>query len=357
MNLNSKLKIISLSALLVALLSGCGIQVSNSGTASTNTAGGLFFSENKGDRWAQRSAIMGTTKVSSFSGTDVWTLKVDPSDSNALYVGTMADGLFFSLDSGASWQRSKSLGGVFVRSIAIDPQFSCTIYVTVANKLLKSVDCTRTWQTAYVDNDKSVTINSVVVDPKDGGKIYLATSRGEVLKSQDRSNSWKAVYRIEGKISKLFMNPKDGQNIYAASEKYGLSVTTNGGSSWVTLDKQLKSFDEGAVFKDLAFSGLDVNRIFIATRYGLLRTDNGGKNWSKIDLITPKVKATINALAVNPQNDSEIYYATNTTFYRTVDEGKTWTAKELPTSRSASVLSVDQKVANWVFLGVRSIGQ
>lgn len=355
MTLHSKLKFIGLWSLLLVVLTGCGVQVGTSGTASTNDTGGLFFSENKGDSWLQKSSILGTTKVSSFSGTDVWTLTMDPSDRKALYVGTMADGLFFSLDSAQSWQRSKGLGSVFVRSIAIDPQFSCTIYVAVANKLLKSVDCARTWQTTYVDNDKTVVMNSVVIDPKNGSKIYLATSRGDVLRSQDRGNSWQAAYRIQGKITKLYINPKDGQNIYAASDKYGLSMTTNGGTTWVTLEKPLKTFDEGAIFKDLAFSGLEVNKIFIATRYGLLRTENGGKNWSKIDLVTPQVKATINALAVNPQNDAEIYYVTNTTFYRTIDSGKTWTAKELPTSRSGSTLLVDPEVANWLFMGVRAI--
>ena len=363
MVLNSKLvlgldrgvKFILLSASLITVLTGCGININSTDTTSTNSIGGLFFSESKGDKWAKRSAIMGTTQVSSFSGADVWTFVVDPSDRKALYVGTQADGLFFSLDSGAGWQHSNSLGSVFVRSIAIDPQFSCTLYVTVTNKLLKSVDCTRTWQTVYVDNDQAVTINSVVVDPKNGSKIYIATSRGEVLKSVDRGNAWQAAYRIQGKIAKLFINPKNVQNIYASSDKFGLSVTTNSGSTWDTLDKQLTTFDDSVLFKDMSFSGLDVNRIFIATRYGLLRTDNGGKNWSKIDLITPKDKATINALAVNPQNDLELYYVTNSTFYRSVDGGKTWKAMELPTSRIGSTLTVDSRVPNWLFMGVREI--
>ncbi|MEI8361156.1 MAG: YCF48-related protein [bacterium] len=358
MSFKSKFNLLALNLFLLTFLTGCGINIgSNNTTTASRDFGGLFFSESKGDKWVQKSSMMSTTKVSSFSGTDIVSFAADPADRRALYVGTLANGLFFSLDSGIGWQKSVSLGNVLVRSIAIDPQFSCTIYVAIGNRLQKSVDCSRTWQPVYVDNDKTVTISAVVIDPKNGGKVYLTTSRGEVLKSQDRGSSWKPIYRIQGKISKLFINPRDGQNMYAASEKYGLSVTTDGGANWTTLEKPLKAFDEGASVKDLVFSGMDVNRLFIATKYGLLKTDNGGKNWTKIDLITPKVKATINALAVNPQNDLEIYYVTNTTFYRSVDGGKAWTTKELPTSRIGSTLWVDPEVANWIFMGVKALVQ
>lgn len=329
-------------------VAGCG--VSTSGTAQS-TSGSLFRSDNSGVTWAQKSSIMGVSRVGNFTQAKISVIEIDPNDHLAVYVGTSDNGMFYSYDSGDSWQWVKSLGKSYIRSIAIAPKYKCTIFVAVDNKLYKSIDCARSWTQTYYDNDPLVTINGVVTDPKDGSKVYMATSRGEIIKSSDWGESWRTTNRFDSKVLKLYVNPKNGSYLYAATANDGLSVSVNGGLTWQSLKQPLEQFNDGIV-KALSFSGESATRLYIATKYGLLKSDNNGRNWGKIDLITPKEKAAINALAIDPTDDNNIYYTTNTTFYNSRDGGKNWTSKKLPTARVGWVLNIDPVNVNQIFLGM-----
>lgn len=333
------------------LLSGCG-----AATSTTTVAGSLFRSDNAGVTWTPKSSIMGVNKTGTFAPANIWDVYLDPTDTKTVYVSTSDNGLFISNDSGESWEWAKSLNKLFVRSVAVDPQYRCTILAAVGNKLYKSIDCARSFVQTYYDNDPAVTISTVITDPKDGSKVYLATSRGEIIKSSDRGASWRTINRFDSKVIKLFVNPQAGNYLYAATANDGLNVSNDGGSSWQSLKDNLKSFNEGTNFKDLAFSGTDPAKIMIATRYGILFTTNQGRNWSKIDLITPKDKATINAMAVDPTNDNIIYYSTNTTFYSSKDGGKNWTTKALPSARIGWKILINPSSPNVIFMGVRDAG-
>lgn len=337
---------------LAVAMAGCTISTSSS---SGGGSGSLFRSDNKGLTWTAKANLLGVARVANFNSSNIWTITYDPSDNKAVYVGTVEDGLFGSLDSGESWQWAKSLGRVYVRSVAIDPQYRCTIFAAVGNKLYKSIDCARSFQQTYYDNDPLVTVNSVVVDPKDGNLVYIATSRGEVIKSSDRGTSWRTVNRFTSKVIKLFINPQNTNFIYAATQSDGLAVSTNKGGNWQSLKKNLKNFTQGTVFKDLAFSVADPAQIYMATYYGILKSSDAGVNWTKIDLITPKDKATINALAVDPTNNDNIYYVTNTTFYSSKDGGKNWTTKALPVVRVGWALLLDPSRPSLLYLGMRDI--
>lgn len=347
----NKLFLIFFAGLFVVTLTGCSIGMSSTGTSGQSTSGSLFRSDTGGVTWVPKSSIMGVAKVGNFSQAKISTIEVDPNDSSTYYVGTSDTGMFYSYDSGESWLWVKSLAKSYVRSIAIAPKYKCTIFTAIDNKLYKSIDCARSWVQTYYDNDPLVTINSVVTDPKDGSKVYMATSRGEVIKSNDWGESWRTINRFDSKVLKLFINPKNGSYLYAGTANDGLSLSVNGGLTWQSLKQSLEQFNDGIV-KDLTFSGESTAKLYIATKYGLLKSDNNGRNWAKIDLITPKEKAVINALAIDPTDDNNIYYTTNTTFYNSKDGGKNWTSKKLPNSRVGWVLSINPANTKQLFLGM-----
>ena len=101
----------------------------------------------------------------------------------------------------------------------------------------------------------------------------------------------------------------------------------------------------------------ETDTIFLATAYGLLKSGDKGVTWEQIQVIPPEKKATINALAVNPENSQEIYYVTNTTFYRSVDGGENWSSRKLPTSRAGWKLLIDPKNPSIIYMGVRKLGK
>lgn len=342
---------------LVFFLSGCGISVQNgsSKTASTGSDGGVFRSDNKGASWNNKSLMPTISgRAGSFASVDGSMIYFDPTDSKTVYFGTVGEGLLYSYDRGDSWQRSPALGRVTVRALVVDPQFRCTLYAAVDNKIMKTVDCGRAWTQVYYDNDVNLKITALVMN-KDDKSLVAGTTRGEIMKSLDRGDSWQVITRLKDKIAEIKINPFDSKLMLVAGEKTGLYRSVVGSSTLESLAEKMKTFVKANTFKDLTFSGSTANLVFLANGYGILKSPDNGTTWSKINLLTPDANATINALAVNPKNDNEIYYVTNTTFYRSLDGGTNWTSKKLPSNRAGAVLAIDPDLPATVFMAVKQL--
>lgn len=355
--MKSKIFILTSFLALVLLLSGCSIKIGSGGSKQGGgNDGGVFRSLNKGNTWQQKVLIPTVSgRPSSIGAVNVLSLVMDPSDDKALYLGSVGEGLFYTYDGAESWRRADSLGRINVKDAAIDPASKCIIYVATDNKLYKSTDCNRTWAQTYYDNDPNVRINTIAIDQADSSNVFIGTSRGEIIKSGDRGVSWQTIHRFDDKMLKIIISPNDSALMFAATERKGIYVSTAAGANWASLKEELKDFKDSNNFKDMVFSQTTPGRIFLASKYGLLKSDDNGLTWKKIELITPEDKATINTVAVNPQNDQEIYYSTNTTFYRSFDGGQSWTTKKLPTTRAGWKLLINPKFPDVIYLGARSL--
>jgi photosystem II stability/assembly factor-like uncharacterized protein len=355
-----KSKLLTLIALTAIALTTTACTINFGGSSSTAVNpndGGFWKSINKGNLWTQKSLIANVSgRAMSFGPFDLYSIARDPSDRNALYIGAVNEGLLYSYDAGESWQRVGILGKVTPRAIAIDPANHCNIYVAINNRLNKSTDCSRTWAQVYYDTDLAVTVNGLAINPSDSKEIFIATSRGDIYRSNDGGGSWTAVNHLKSiKLVKLYIAPQNNKVLFAASETKGIYRSRDGGNTWVTLKENLKDFKEANAFRAMAFGQTGTSTVFLVTKYGLLKSESFGDSWSKVELLTADSKAIINAFAANPKNENELYYVTNTTFYKTVDGGKSWTTKKLPSSRAGWFLDVDPVDGNIVYLGVRSL--
>jgi photosystem II stability/assembly factor-like uncharacterized protein len=336
------------------MLAGCAVSFNTgAGTSGPATDGGIYKSVNKGMNWQQKALILTTGIRRNIAPLDFVSLALDPTDNKAVYAGSLENGLFYSYDGGEGWQAAADLGKVTVANIAIDPNDRCVIYAAAGNKLYKSVDCNRSWSVVYFDTDLNVVISSLALESNNSNNIFIGTSRGEIIKSSDRGASWKTLNRFNNQVSKIVISPFNAKNIFVGTLNTGIFRSTDAGSSWVSLANKLKNFDGGGSFRDLIIVGGGNLTIFLATNYGLLKSTDGGDVWTKIELITPKAEAKINAIIVNPFDANEIYYVTDTTFYRSLDGGKNWSSKKLPTNRAGWKLAIDPKNPNVIYLAVR----
>lgn len=352
-----KYKIIFLAIMLVLVLSGCGLSVSTSGGAGAGgaTDGGVYKSVNKGASWQQKTLIQSIGGARSFAGVDILALAFDPSDSQAIYAGSLDTGLFYSYDGADSWQIATGLGKITVAAAAVDPADKCIIYAASGNKLYKSTDCNRSWSQVYFDNDLKVKITALAIDNSNGANIFIGTSRGDIIKSSDRGSSWRAADRLNSQVDKIVISPAGGKAIFAGTAGKGLFRSLDGGATWASLSDKLKAFNDSQRFRDLVMAKKEKTEIFLANNYGLIKSSDGGDSWSGIKLLTPEKQARINAIAVNPNNTAEIYYATDTTFYRSADGGKNWSSRKLPTNRAGWRLLLDQKNSSIIYLAARSL--
>jgi len=338
------------------LLVGAGCVTIGTGQGLGAGDGGIYKSANKGDSWQQQAAILSVGQNRpSINGTSVDFITQDPEDANAVYIGTVDNGLFYSYDGGESWQQPAQISRGRIPYIAVHPRNKCIIYVCADNKLLKSVDCSRTWAAPFLDARTNLKTKAVAVDSYDPEVVWLATSAGDLLKSADGGASWSTVKNFNNDdILRLVVSPADTRHVYVATKNNGLWRTVDGGVKWTDLsqNKGYKDLAGAREFYDLAVSVSEPNTMIIASKYGLLRTTDGGDTWAKIDLLTPPGSTVIYSLAVDPKDPNNIYYGTSTTFYRSPNGGVNWVPKKLPTSRSATFLLVDQLNSSAIFMGV-----
>ena len=349
-----KFKILFLITLLTVILSGCTIGF-NTGAGAGTVDGGVYKSSKKGTSWEQKVLIQTVGVKRSFAAADVMFLALDPQDNKAIYASGVENGLFYSYDGGESWQIAAGLGKVNVTNVAVDPANKCVIYATVANKVYKSVDCSRTWAVIYFDNDPTAAIASLVIDFSNNNNVFMGTSRGEIIKSSDQGASWQTLNNFGGQVNKIIISPVNAKVMLVGSFAKGVFRSSDGGANWVSLSDKLKSSNSDGSFRDLVMVKAEKPTVFLATNYDLIKSTDGGDTWSKIDLIIEKAKIKTNTIAVNPFSASEIYYATDTTFYRSLDGGKNWTSKKLPTSRAGFKLLIDPKSPSIIYLAVKQV--
>ncbi|MDO9399310.1 MAG: hypothetical protein Q7T79_01300, partial [bacterium] len=216
------IKISFLGLIICLITSGCSISF---GTESNKEGvdGGVFRSINKGDTWLQQTAVPTVSgQPKSFSMIDASSLIMDPSDNKAIYFGSVDNGLFYSYDGASTWRVVNGLGKTTISSVAVDSKYKCTIYATVTNKLFKSIDCSRSWTQSYFDNDLSVSISSLAIDNANSAIVYIGTSRGEIIRSVDRGESWQTLNRFNDQIAKIIISKADSKLIFVGTAKQGI---------------------------------------------------------------------------------------------------------------------------------------
>ncbi|MBU0637142.1 hypothetical protein KKH16_02965 [Patescibacteria group bacterium] len=346
-----------LLGLIISLIaSGCAISFDSKEGGGPKADGGVYRSVNKGNTWSQRTyipTISGQPK--NFNMVNATSLVMDPGDNKAIYFSSIDNGLFYSYDGADTWQMASDLGKVTINSVAIDPGSRCIIYAAINNKLYKSTDCNRSWTQVYFDNDLSVKINTLAIDNSNNSIVYIGTSRGEIIKSIDRGNSWQTLNRFIDNVIKIIVSQTNSKLIFVSTKNNGIFRSTDAGITWINLSDKLKEFDDNERIQDLIITESEKITLFLAIHYGLLKSVDNGDSWEKIELITPKEETVINSVAVNPKNLKEIYYVTNTTFYHSIDGGQKWITKKLPSSRAGWKLLIDPKNENIIYLAMKQI--
>jgi len=333
------------------VITGCSVKFNTNKNEGNN--GGIYWSNSKGDIWQQKVLIPTTSGLpNSIGGVSVNDLVMDPSDNKALYLASFDNGLIYTYDGAGTWQIAKNLGQRTINAVAIDPNSKCIIYATTGNEVYKSTDCNRTWTRVYIDNNSTTAVSAVAVDHFDSAIIYIGTSRGEIIKSFDRVDTWQTLSSFKNKINKIIISPHDSRNLFVYIQGLGLERSSDGGNNWESLKENLKNFKNSANINDIIVSENTSGLIFLAAGGGLLKSSDNGNNWEEIKLITPS-DSIINAMAVNPQNTQEIYYVTNTTFYRSLDGGENWKTIKMPTSAIGWKLLIDPKEPNIIYLGIK----
>ncbi|MEA3249093.1 MAG: YCF48-related protein [Patescibacteria group bacterium] len=336
------------------LLFGVGcVSFQTDGSAPSGNDGGVFKTSDKGEIWTQKIAIPTVgQEARHIGGVDVVFLAQDPQDLNALYAGTTEHGMFYTYDGGESWSQPSQLSRGRVASVAIDPKDKCTVYATSGNTLLKTTDCSRTWDVTYLDSRSERQTTAVIIDHFNSSIIWTATDGGDVIKSMDAGKSWTSMQTLKSPIMKMMMSVDDSRRVFVGTQKSGVWRTEDSGENWEDLSENYREFGSARDFVDMVVGISDPAVLIHASKYGLIRSTDNGDTWESIELLTPPKSALVYTVAVDPKDINSIYYGTATTFYRSPNGGVNWIPKALPTTRTATALLVDSANSNVLYMGV-----
>lgn len=284
-------------------------------------------------------------------------LAVVESKPQHFFLGTASGGLWKTENHGTSWtplfddQPTSSIGDV-----AIDQSNPNLVWVGTGEPqnrqsspwgdgVYKSVDGGATWQHMGLEETKH--IGRVLIHPRNPDVVYVAAvgdlwgpnpERG-VYRTTDGGSSWDLVLHIDddtGAID-LAMDPSDPRTLFAAMYQRrrtgfgfngggpgsGLYRTVDGGDSWSELTDGLPEGDKGRI--GLAIYRQDGNLVYAlveadaraagsggggggggSSDTGLYRSTDRGATWEKVSDTNPR-PMYYSRLEIDPSNPDRIY--------------------------------------------------
>ena len=328
------------------------------GGATTNVAdGGIWRTDNAGGAWTQMSSLPTATGISSIAGVNVTSIEIDPSDDSALYIGTEQNGVLYSIDNGNTWQRPESPlareGSVL--DVEVDRTSVCTVYLLKTDSVEKSIDCQRTYKTIYTEGRADKTLTTMVLDWFNPSTLWMGTTAGEVLKSQDGGATWSTVYRAEDDVTSILLSNKDSRVVMIGTNRKGMFRSEDAGATWKSYEKELKNSYESSdeVYSFAQSATGDV--MIMNSRFGLLASHDQGLTWTALPIIPPPADQRILSVVVSPGNASVIYYGTLGTLYTSVNGGETWSTVTMPSARLPKAMRVHPSITDRLFVGFAAI--
>jgi photosystem II stability/assembly factor-like uncharacterized protein len=204
-------------------------------------------------------------------------------------------------------------------------------------------------------------ISDVAVDPKNPSVWYVAAASGNLWKTENRGNTWRAVFDEQGSYSlgAVTVDPKDsnvvwlgtGENNNQRSVSFGDGVykSTDGGATWKRMGLENSEHIQNIVIDPRHSSVVYVTAIgplwSTGGDRGLYKSTDGGQTWKAVLSLSPDTGVT--DLLMDPKNPDVLYAAAyqrrravgqligggpESGLYKSTNAGQTWTklTKGLP---------------------------
>jgi photosystem II stability/assembly factor-like uncharacterized protein len=257
-----------------------------------------------------------------FAVGSIGAIAVAPSDANVIYVGTGSacirgnvspgDGVYGSRDAGQTWHYLGLPEAGQIGRICVHPKDPDIVYVAALGHafgpnpergVFRSTDGGLTWSKVLFVSDQAGAVD-MAIDPSNPARLYAAF--------------WQAVRKPWTMIS--------------GGPGSGLYRTSDGGNTWVELEKDLPKGDKGRIA--VAVSPARPGRVWALVEHeegGLFRSDDGGDSFRLVSSNRElRQRAWYYTHIEADPKDANTLYVLNVAFWRSDDGGKTFRTIRTP---------------------------
>lgn len=316
-------------------------------------SGGVWKTENAGTTWkpifdSQPSYSIGCVTL-------------DPSNSNIVWVGTgenvggrhvgYGDGVYRSLDGGASWKNLGLKESYHISKIIVHPKNPDIVWVAAQGPLwfkggerglYKTIDSGKEWEKVLGD-DEWIGVTDIVIDPRNPDVLYAATWQRHrnvaaymgggpgsgIHRSKDGGATWEKLTKglPEGNAAKigLAISPQNPDVLYAAIEldrrTGGVYRSEDRGASWEKRSDAVAGATGPHYYQELYASPHKFDRIYLVD----VRTqisDDGGKTFRRMK---ERFKHSDNhAIAFRPDDPDYLLIGTDGGLFESFDLAENW---------------------------------
>ncbi len=258
-----------------------------------------------------------------------------------LYVGTIGEGLWRSLDGGASFSRAANVMFVecHVRALAVHPENPRTLFLGSEQGVLVSRDGAENWERLRAPLLSGRQIWSILISPHNPKIMVVGACPARLYRTADGGQTWAeaSVKMVQDcprimftRVTSLLVDPASGESWWAGVEIDGL-YRSQDWENWHATGQGLSSRDIHA----LAWTG--PGRLLAATNNDLNLSTDAGETWKPLHIEQSMPWAYCRTLA-QPVGHPEIVFLGNGdappgsagAIGRSGDGGATWTPVALP---------------------------
>ncbi|MHB8094402.1 MAG: VPS10 domain-containing protein [Candidatus Aminicenantales bacterium] len=289
------------------------------------------------------------------------------SDAKIVYVGMASGGVWKTINAGTTWKPVfDNAGSSSIGAIAIAPSNPSIVWVGTgeANNrqssswgdgIYKSMDGGATWkntglaETHHIGRLAIHPANPDIVYVAAGGRLWGANADRGVYKTTDGGATWKKILYIDPDTgaTDLVMDRTSPETLYAATYQRRRSAfgyngggpgsaifkTTDGGATWTKLVHGLPY--EGEADSQTGRIGLSLyqknpNVVYAIVEHkkgGVFRSEDRGETWTRMSDVNPR-PAYYTQICVDPNNDLRVWVLGSPVYY-SEDGGKTFDSRRV----------------------------